>query len=143
MLQSCEKAAAMSFVFYDFMVRFDSLFTALFFVERIWTCRLPFPGFGESFLIKEKNHLPICCDRRIVFSRKIRWTKGFFCIQKDCSPRGAKTPKDHSPFLLCVFVCFILPALIRRSKWQIYACLLTQTSTLYPPSQMFRSLSGI
>ena len=49
-----EKASAMSFVFHDFMVRFDSLFTALYFIERIWTRFLPLPGFCELFLIKGK-----------------------------------------------------------------------------------------
>ena len=41
------------------------------------------------------------------------------------------------------FAYFNLSAFVRRSKSLIYACLLTQTSALYLPSQMFRTFSGI
>ena len=41
------------------------------------------------------------------------------------------------------FAYFNLSAFVRRSKSLIYACLLTQTSALYLPSQTFRMFSGI
>ena len=44
-----------------------------------------------------------------------------FCIQKDCSPHGAKTPKDHSPFLLCI--CLFHFARARPTRQMVNLCM--------------------
>ena len=71
-----------------------------------------------------------------------RYLSGFL-YSKRLQPPWCENTKRPQPVFTVHFACFILPALVRRGKWQIYACLLTQTSALYLPSQTFRTFSGI